>query len=341
MKKVFQKAAAICLTLCLTGSYAFAAEKAAFSDLAEDTFLSKSVEALSGYGILEGYPDGTFRPEEAITRAEMAAAIIRMRKMESTAESVSTGNSKYTDLTPQHWANGYIILASDLEILQGNGDGTFLPDQTVTYEQAVKMLVCALGYGKVFNKIPDAYPISYLVQANELGLTRNAGGKTSDPITRGTAAKLAYNTLSAPLLKRTVIGGPEGDVFASMNGENGNPLETIETVMLDNCKFYLLGEYNHVMMTLKDFQTAETEAVTGSTNIRLKCTEAGAKKLKQISEELLKAENNQGLKAFFNGEGIGDITIEEVVADGEIVLKGGFSETKAEELVQAINDEIL
>lgn len=340
MKKGFRKMAAVFLALCLTGSYAYAAEETVFSDLTEDAFLREAAETLSGYGILEGYPDGTFRPDGDLTRAEMAAVIVRMLKMEHAAEEAGKVNSKYTDVTIKHWANGSIILATDLGVLQGNGDGTFAPDEKVTYEQAVKMLVCALGYDKVLHKIPDAYPVEYLLKANELGLTRNAGGKTSDPISRGTAAKIAYNTLSAPLLKQTSIGGPEGDVFTSMDGKNGNPLETMETVNLDNCKFYLLGGYNHVLLSAADLQSAEAEPVEGSTNIHLKCTETGAKKLEKITEVMSLKAQNKVLKGLVNGQFLGEAAVEKAIVNGEVVLKGGFSEAQAKEAVQAINDAI-
>ena len=339
-KKAMRKIAAIFLSVCLFPFGTVAAQENMFSDVGTDEFLLKAAETLSAYEILEGYPDNTFRPNGAITRAEMVAVVIRMLGMSQAAESAGTVFSKYSDVPQKHWANGFIILASNMDIVCGNGDGTFAPDESVTYEQAVKMLVCILGYGKRFNKFSDAYPTSYLAQANTDGITRNISGPTDKPIARGTAAKLVYNTLSAPMYMQTSFGGPAGDTFASMNGENGNPLETIETVMLSACDFFLIGKYNHVLFSAADLQSAEAEPVTGSTNIRLKCTEAGAKKLEKVSKRILQETGNKVIKGLISGQFLGEAIVEEIISNGEIVLKGGFSETQAKEAVQEINNEI-
>lgn len=340
IKERFKKTAAIFLSFCLLGIGTAVAQTPTFSDLNTDAFLKEAAETLRDYKILEGYPDGTFHPEGEITRAEMAAVVVRMLGMSQAAESAGTVFSKYSDVPQKHWANGYIILASAQEILHGNPDGSFSPDGKVTYEQAVKMLICALGYGQKFNDIPDAYPVSYLAQANEAGITRNTSGATDLPITRGTAAKLAYNALSAPMLVMTTIGLPSGGTFAVMNGENGNRLQTLENSRLSACKFYLLGKYNHVLLSAADLQSAEAEPVMGSTNIRLKCTEMGTEKLKRISANMLQETGNKVMKGLWNGQFNGEAAVEEIFSSGEIVLKGGFSESQAKEMVQAINDEI-
>jgi preprotein translocase subunit SecD len=115
-------------------------------------------------------------------------------------------------------------------------------------------------------------------------------------------------------------------------------LKAAET--LSACYFFLIGKYNHVLLSAADLQSAEAEPVTGSTNIRLKCTEAGAKKLEKVSKRILQETGNKVIKGLINGQFLGEAIVEEIISNGEIVLKGGFSETQAKEAVQEINNEI-
>ena len=98
-----------------------------------------------------------------------------------------------------HWANGYIAVAKSVGVVDGNGDGTFAPDGDVLYEQSVKMLVCALGYGEDIKKVPDAYPNLYLEQAERINMTIRAKGKIGETASRGTVAMLVYNTVFAKI----------------------------------------------------------------------------------------------------------------------------------------------
>ena len=114
----------------------------AYSDIEEGTCVSEAVTVLSNLDILNGYEDGTFKPEATITRAEMAKIVCE------TLGYYGMGSDKtpFDDVEPKHWAAGYINTAASLGIINGYGDGKFGPEDTVTYEQAVKMVVCALGY---------------------------------------------------------------------------------------------------------------------------------------------------------------------------------------------------
>lgn len=58
----------------------------------------------------------------------------------------SVGKTKFTDVSADHWASGYINVASQAGIINGDGNGLFRPGDEVTYEEAVKMVVCACGF---------------------------------------------------------------------------------------------------------------------------------------------------------------------------------------------------
>ena len=106
---------------------------------------NEAVTVMSALNLLKGYEDGTFGPDKTITRAEFAAVVVRMLGMEDAAAGAATATN-FTDVPATHWAAGYVKIANQKGIIAGYGDGTFGPDDEVTYEQAIKMLVCALGY---------------------------------------------------------------------------------------------------------------------------------------------------------------------------------------------------
>jgi hypothetical protein len=87
-------------------------------------------------GVISGYPDGTFRPNKAITRAEFATLLVKALKLEG------SGQADYSDIG-QHWARESIRIAGYHQIVNGYPDGRFLPDQPVTREEMVVMAVYA------------------------------------------------------------------------------------------------------------------------------------------------------------------------------------------------------
>lgn len=100
---------------------------------------------LSSLGILEGYEDGTFKPEGTITRAEFAAVTVRLLGAEDSAQG-AIGGGQFSDVPDDQWFAGYVNYAASLGIINGMGRrGTFAPQEPVKYQEAVKMLVCMLG----------------------------------------------------------------------------------------------------------------------------------------------------------------------------------------------------
>ncbi|MBU5449402.1 S-layer homology domain-containing protein [Acetivibrio sp. MSJd-27] len=207
--KNLKKVTALVIVLAMAlSSVAFAS----FSDVSEDASYNEAVQVMSSLGLLVGYEDGTFGPDKTITRAEFAAVIVRALGMEDAAKGASV-NTIFTDVPADHWASGYVQIANQQGIILGYGDGNFGPDDEVLYEQAVKMIECALGYGVKFRNVADAYPTSYLAQANADGITVGASGKIGDKASRAVVARLVYNSLDVPMMVQKTIGGSNGDEF--------------------------------------------------------------------------------------------------------------------------------
>ena len=190
--------AALVLAMLLTSASIGAL---AYSDVDESSSVSEAVGILSNLKIFTGFEDGTFRLNDTVTRAQMAAIICRMLGYESQAES-SSGSTVFTDVPADHWASGYINVAQQMGIINGYGGGLFGPEDKVTYEQAVKMVVCALGYDMVAQR-KGGYPTGYLSVASSEGITKNSKGTVGEPAKRSTLVMLVYNSLEVRLFDQS------------------------------------------------------------------------------------------------------------------------------------------
>lgn len=103
-----------------------------YSDVSAGRWYNNAVSKMTRAGIVNGYPDGTFRPNAPITRAEMAKIIALFAKLEPSAE-------RFPDAAG-HWAEAYIRLAAGNGWIEGYPDGTFRPNQSITRAETVTMI---------------------------------------------------------------------------------------------------------------------------------------------------------------------------------------------------------
>ncbi|MBQ1947156.1 MAG: S-layer homology domain-containing protein [Clostridia bacterium] len=206
----------------LVGVFAGSAQAAeasnVFPDVAAGTALEKAAKALKEKNILDGYTDGTFKPEGDITRAEFAKIIACFKNVGSFIEKDAVTGFADVDDT-NHWARGYVKAAKNLSIIDGFPDGLFYPDNKVTYEQAIKMVVCALGYTGL------AYPDGYIsfAMTNKLLMNSTHTKGYSDATSRGAVAVLVYNALSVKLstsVSASIGGGGGGGKINSSSTAN-------------------------------------------------------------------------------------------------------------------------
>lgn len=191
MIKVFSVTLALVLALSISFS-AFA-----FSDVEKGSSIETAVDKLSGLGIIAGFEDGTFRPDDTITRAQMAAIICRTFGLEEKAKK-NMGETAFPDVPADHWASGYINAAQEAGIINGYEDGTFRPEEKVLFEQAVKMVVYALGYDFAA-KDSGGYPLGYIAAASKLGSLKGVAQPLGAPASRGTVATIIYNSLNVTM----------------------------------------------------------------------------------------------------------------------------------------------
>ena len=164
-----------------------------FTDKAE-IVNQDAVAVTSAIGMFEGYEDGSFGPENVVTRAEMAVIICTMLYGAGVNVNQFAETSVFTDVPA--WAQGYVNLCSSLGIVAGVGDGKFDPNATVTTAQAVLMLCRALGYFQSAADFGNDWMLAATAKGTALGLygdlklTANAG------LTRDNVAELVFNALT-------------------------------------------------------------------------------------------------------------------------------------------------
>ena len=106
-----------------------------FSDL-EGSDSANDIEVMRLYGIVDGYGDATFRPEQTLTRAEMCALLVKALRYPVFEE----GTSMFSDVEAASWYAPYVNTMSRLGLVEGDGDGKFRPTDTVTHEEYLVLL---------------------------------------------------------------------------------------------------------------------------------------------------------------------------------------------------------
>lgn len=120
---------------------------AAFSDVGEGHEHAAAVQWMEARGVIAGYEDGTFRPEQTVNRAEalkiiLLASGVEVIIPETLDESAgsTTQAALFPDVKPSHWFYPYVQKALELKIVSGYPDSTFRPEKSVNLAEALKML---------------------------------------------------------------------------------------------------------------------------------------------------------------------------------------------------------
>jgi hypothetical protein len=197
-----------------------------YTDVTPGTMLDTVTKDLAMMNIIDGYPDGTFQPDVYMTKAEVVVLICRFLNLVEVAKSQQF-DTCYYDVDVTHWACGYINalknygLLDNLEAYDQYERLVFLPDQLITYDEGVCLIVGALGY-KPKAMAYGGYPTGYMLVANGEWITVGIlnMGYTS-PITRSTIARLIYNALDIKLMEK-ISEDEYGITFEKVNKTQRN-----------------------------------------------------------------------------------------------------------------------
>lgn len=131
------------LVFCFSAG-ASASAAVTFTDVNNDAWYAEAVTDMAEYGIIVGYDDNTFRPDNSITRAEFAAMLARIVDYE-TPKTVSTSaldndNVTFTDVNEGSWYYDAVMQLANKGYIHGYTDGTFQPDKAITREEIAYLL---------------------------------------------------------------------------------------------------------------------------------------------------------------------------------------------------------
>lgn len=236
LKKVISSVAA--LTMVASSVAAFAVD---FPDVESTASYAQAVQELSALDVISGYDDGTFGPDKLVTRAEITKMIVDALAERSSAEA-STESTKFADVSADHWAKGYINQGVANGFIAGMSDTEFDPDANVTYVQAQKMLVSAIGY-ETFAQAQGGWPTGYKTYAASLDITKGISGiKDSTELTRAQVAQMIDNAMDTPLCViaswKPEWNGTKTPNLEIRDGKEGRAYETLFTEKHDAYKVY-------------------------------------------------------------------------------------------------------
>ncbi len=233
--KNFKKVISAVIALAITVSSFATVSASKFTDVAETAAYAEAVEILSTLGIVNGYAeeDGsyTFRPEGTITRAEAATMIVGALNMTADAQASST-TSQFADVNEKAaWAAGYINVGVNQGFISGMGDGTFAPQDQVTYAQMCVMLTSIAGYGEYAGK-NGGWPKGYTDMAASTGISAGVAAANDTAMTRGQVAQMIWNTLQTPMLGVAEYS-LTGNTYSQLDGKSDREFKTLLSSKFD------------------------------------------------------------------------------------------------------------
>jgi len=295
-----------------------------------------AIELLSTLGVLGGYEDGTFRPNDPVQRDEMAKMVYIMA---TAFETAGEGVKIFPDVSAKHWASGYIAWSHGKGIVGGYEDGTFRPDDNITYDEALKMACSMLGYTGFKSEL---WPTDVrAVALKQLKLDENLDElkveKTDEngmpyttidgsaKINRAQAAQIVYNCFYKTM---GITQDEEGSYTEENNGaaNDVNLVDSKKSMTLAEDVWGLeVIEYKVVATEnfgLKHMGYGVDVAKTGKPDEIILWDGEGTKK---VSLEELKLEEYEG-----NTDAIFGFTLPEIYKDGKLLAASGLKGTKYE-----------
>ncbi len=128
-----------------------------FHDVPEGYWAQEQIVSMAARELVSGYPDGTYRPDRVLTRAEAAVMLVNAVGLGQEVRDIQGSGSIFRDVTSGHWAAAYINVAWEQGFVGGYPDGTFRPGQQVNRVEMASMLVRALDLDVSARTVPLTY----------------------------------------------------------------------------------------------------------------------------------------------------------------------------------------
>ena len=221
MKKLLAMVLALVMTLSLAVS---ASAGKADEKINED--YAEAVAVLNGMGVFKGYEDGSFKPENNITRAEVATIIYRIYTGDVAKNDKSglyASYNKFTDMAGAGWAAGYIGYCSNAELVKGYPNGTFQPSGNITGYEVLAMILRAVGYDKNGEFTGADWALNVAKYAEQLHILDNVAKTTNlgAPATRELVSEILFRAINVPMVTYTAAFGYQN---VGLNGDKDGKL---------------------------------------------------------------------------------------------------------------------
>ena len=186
----------LALVLAFACAFTMFAGAASYSDKA-DIKATTAVDMLSSLGVIQGYEDGSFKPNTTVTRAQMAKMIFTiMNGGNDNANAYASLPTKFTDLPTAAWAQGYVRYLQNTGIIAGKSATKFAPNDTVTGLEAAKMVLVAAGYNAQKAGLTGAAWAQNTMKYGQLNnLFEDVDTDLNAALPRQYAAQILYNAL--------------------------------------------------------------------------------------------------------------------------------------------------
>ncbi|MGC8690322.1 MAG: ABC transporter substrate-binding protein [Caldisericum sp.] len=143
MKKVLVLLVAITMVITLFAVRPLGVNAAGFKDVGSDYWAKDQIDYLVSKGVIAGFPDGTFKPEDPVTREQFAKMICIAKKLSEYKPTTPT----FKDVPQDRWSYGFIEAAVKAGYIKGYADGTFKPANSITRQELAVLGVRVLGKG--------------------------------------------------------------------------------------------------------------------------------------------------------------------------------------------------
>ena len=180
---------------CSFMMFASAKDYEEFTDAADisDKYL-EAVDVISALNIFIGDETGKLDPQGTFTRAQASKIVAYMSIGNKAAESLTATGGIFADVPSTHWASKYIAFAANAGILNGDGDGNFRPEDSVTGAEVSKLMNTVLGYGKKGEYVGASWQINAISDGISRGLIVNVDDLTA-PALREEVIQAVFNTI--------------------------------------------------------------------------------------------------------------------------------------------------
>ena len=258
MKRIFSVIMSVCMILPM---FSFNITQVNAASAAESGIIS----LLNDLEIMQGDGNGDMGLERAVSRAEFAKIAIAASPAKNSV-AVGLKVSPYKDVPHTKWYAPYIRAAVTAGYVAGYLDATYRPDNTVTYEEAITVMLRILNYAD--NEFGAAYPYGQIAKAKGLDMLDNVNANIGDALTRRQVMNLVYNTLQASSNPSAQGGGFSGSLLSAHDCTEIENADVIATANEDSSLggdkvFTSSGTY-----TKGDYFNSECVGMTGTVFVK-------------------------------------------------------------------------